>query len=107
MMVIAVPVRYSTLIFFAQSTTPFSDSQLATNNMFPTTRTAPITELQHAIADAARREGVDPSAWAEQGEELLKFSELLPSDLLTRTIIARLTDFCGARAILDSPISVC
>lgn len=66
----------------------------------------PLTELQQAIADAARLEESDPSVWAEQGEELIKFSELLPSDLLTRTIIARLTDFRGARAILDSPIVV-
>ncbi|KKM90960.1 hypothetical protein LCGC14_1233330 [marine sediment metagenome] len=65
-----------------------------------------LTELEQAIADAARLEELDTSAWAEQGEKFLKFSELLPSDLLTRTIIVRLADFRGARAILDSPIAV-
>ncbi len=68
----------------------------------PSDRT--LLELEQAIADAARLEEPDTSAWAEKGEELLKFSELLPTDLLTKTIIARLTDFQGAQAIFDSPI---
>lgn len=65
-----------------------------------------LTELRRAIANAARLEELPPSDWVEQGEELLKFSELLPLDLLTRTAVARLIDFRGARAILDSPIVV-
>ena len=67
----------------------------------------PLTKIQTAISDAARIEELDPSSWTEQGKELLKFSELLPEDLLARTIIARLTDLHGARAILNSPITVC
>ena len=63
-------------------------------------------ELQQAIASAAALEEPDLSIWTEQGKELLKFSELLPSDLLERTIIARLADFQGARAILESPIVI-
>jgi len=66
----------------------------------------PLSDLQQAIADAAKLEEVDPSVWAERGGELLKFSELLPSDLLTRTMIARLSNIDGARAILESPITV-
>jgi hypothetical protein len=43
MIVIAVPVKYSALMFFAQSTTPLSASQLATNRTLPVRRTDPIS----------------------------------------------------------------
>jgi len=66
----------------------------------------PLTELKKAIADVAKLDALDPSAWVDQSEELLKFSELLPSDLFTKAIMARLTDFQGARTVLDSHIVV-
>jgi len=66
-----------------------------------------VTELQRAISESARLEDLDVSAWVGQGKELLKFSHLLPSNLLTKAIIARLTNLQGARAVLDSPITIC
>lgn len=52
MIAIAVPVKYSVLMFFAQSTTPLSASQLATNRTLPIRRTDPISaEQQEAQSD--------------------------------------------------------
>lgn len=64
-----------------------------------------IMEFEQAIANIGAMELEDLASWTEKGEEFLKFSELLPSDLLARAIIARLADFQGAQTILASPIS--
>lgn len=67
----------------------------------------PLMQLQQAIDDAAKLKELQPGHLEEMGEELLKFSELLPLDLLRRAMTARLMDLAGAQAILRSSIRVC
>ena len=76
------------------------------DNLFIRLPDCPLQEIEQAIAEAAQCQQMDVSAWTEQAGELLKFSELLPPDLLTGTITARLVDMPGARALLNSPTTV-
>jgi len=76
------------------------------DNLFIRLPDCPLHEIEQAIAAAAQCPQTDVSAWTEQAGELLKFSELLPPDLLTRTITTRLVDIPGAEALLNLPITV-
>jgi ATP-dependent Lhr-like helicase len=66
----------------------------------------PLREIERAIADAAQCGEIDTSAWTERAEDLLKFSDLLPPDLLTRTIASRLLDIPGAHTLMNLPVAV-
>lgn len=65
-----------------------------------------MVELQRALAKARAKEqhALVSASLKEQAEELLKFSELLPADLLSKSIAARFADNAGAHEILESPI---
>ena len=76
------------------------------DNLFIRLPDCPLHEIEQAIADAAQEQQVDVSAWTEQAGELLKFSELLPPELLTKTITTRLVDMPGAQTLLNLPITV-
>ena len=65
-----------------------------------------LEKIEQAIVDASRLGQPDPSTWAEQAGDLIKFSELLPLELLTRTIVARLMNVPGAQAIINSTVVV-
>lgn len=63
-----------------------------------------LKELQQAITGAAEVKQKEVVTWIKQGEDLLKFSELLPQDLLGKAVVARFADLEGAQSILASPV---